>query len=230
MIKKSGITLLILCLMYSCSHSSGEKEQTMNKTISYLALGDSYTIGEGVQEPVRWPVLLASALRDQGMDVQAPVIVAKTGWTTDELKAGIASATLQNEYGLVSLLIGVNNQYRGLNVESFRTEFGELLEQAIAFAGGHKEHVFVVSIPDWGVTPFAEGRDRSQIASEIDAFNGVVAEETVKLGIMFIDITPISREAETIPGLLAADSLHPSGEMYALWVEAIVPPLLKQLK
>jgi lysophospholipase L1-like esterase len=187
---------------------------------SFLALGDSYTIGESVDSVQRWPVQLANTLTEDGVFLEEPVIVARTGWTTDELAAGIADAGLSGPYDLVSLLIGVNNQYRGRDLEEYRAQYAALLEQAITFAGSDPKRVLVLSIPDWGVTPFAEGRDRGQIGREIDAFNRVKLEETERAGASYVDVTEISREAAENSTLIAPDGLHPSGEMYARWVEA----------
>ena len=152
----------------------------MSTTYTYLALGDSYTIGESVSEKERFPLQLADSLNESGISVLKPTIVATTGWTTDELSKGIADTELNISYDLVTLLIGVNNQYRGLSLENYRKEFVQLLNQAIGFAEGNPKKVIVLSIPDWGVTPFADGRDRDQIAMEIDSFNAVKKEETEK--------------------------------------------------
>jgi lysophospholipase L1-like esterase len=198
-------------------------------TVTFLALGDSYTIGESVSSGLRWPVQLASALNRRGTPIKDPVIVARTGWTTDELARGIKERDLRGPFDLVSLLIGVNNQYRGRPVEEYRTEFAELLSQAIAFAGGNPGKVLVLSIPDWGVTPFAEGRDRARIASEIDVFNGINREESERFGVRYLDVTGISREAAANPDLVAEDGLHPSGAMYARWAEAALPLVLEML-
>jgi lysophospholipase L1-like esterase len=160
-------------------------------------------------------------------DLASPRIIARTGWTTDELEEGIVAANnetaLQPSYDFVTLLIGVNNQYRGRTVENYRTEFEELLKKAIGYAGNRRERVVVLSIPDWGVTPFAEGRDRGQIAREIDLYNTVNKEIATKYRVHYIDITPWTREAANDPGLLAADGLHPSGKEYLRWAERIVP-------
>ena len=200
-------------------------ESAINRNMKYLALGDSYTIGESVNVNDRWPVQLANKI---GID--PPQIIAKTGWTTDELTGALETVKLTPPYDLVSLLIGVNNQYRGRSSEEFRTEFIELLNQAIEYADDNKRRVFVVSIPDWGVMPFAEGRNRKKIAKEIDEFNSIVENESKKAGISFFDITPISRRAKKDKLLVANDGLHPSGKMYAEWVELIYPSLLKQLE
>ena len=216
--KQLGLFLLIFFISWQHGCNT-ETPQNDVKTMKYLALGDSYTIGESVDEQNRFPIQLADTLRADGIEVNNPVIVATTGWTTDELAAGIEEANISGNYELVTLLIGVNNQYRGRSVENFREEYVELLEQAIAFAGGNPEKVVVISIPDWGVTPFAEGRDREQIAQEIDAYNAVKMEETQEQGVSFVNITPISRQAAAQPELIADDGLHPSGKMYKLWVD-----------
>ncbi|MEO8539887.1 MAG: SGNH/GDSL hydrolase family protein [bacterium] len=194
------------------------------KPVRYLALGDSYTIGEAVAASERFPAQLADRLRSEGMhDSASPQIIARTGWTTDELATAIAGAPPDSPFDLVTLLIGVNNQFRGQPLTEYREGFRDLLRTAMSFAGGQTERVIVISIPDWGVTPFAEGRDRRQISAEIDAFNEVAAEEAKHARVRFIDITPISRLAGDEPGLIADDGLHPSGEMYSRWVEALMP-------
>jgi lysophospholipase L1-like esterase len=190
--------------------------------ITYLALGDSYTIGEGVPAEGRWPAQLAASLRNEGVSLADPVILATTGWTTDELSAAMDRADFAPPWGLVSLLIGVNNQYRGRGVDDYRGEFRRLLERAITLAAGRGDHVLVLSIPDWGVTPFARdsGRDAARIAAELDAYNAAAREETLRLGAHWVDITPISREH---PGLLADDGLHPAAAQYARWAQAAQP-------
>jgi lysophospholipase L1-like esterase len=202
----------------------------MTNGLSYLALGDSYTIGESVAESERWPVQLSKSLAKNGVEVASPQIIAQTGWTTDELKEKIVSENITKTYDLVSLLIGVNNQYRGRSVEQFQTEFIELLEIAIKFAGYKSEQVFVVSIPDWGITPFGGKGQNKTISEQIDLYNKVKKEETDKKGILFIDITPISRLAINDISLIAKDGLHPSEKMYRQWVEKILPELLKKIK
>lgn len=190
-----------------------------NQTIRYLALGDSYTIGESVLESERWPNQLAGFLKtspDQEIEV---TIIARTGWTTAELWQGIQAQQVSPPYDMVSLLIGVNNQYRGYDINEYREEFRFLLAKAVEYAGGDPGRVFVLSIPDWGITPFAKGRDAEKIAQEIDAFNAVNLEESQKVGVAYVDVTPISREAVNDPALIAGDGLHPSGKMYAGWAE-----------
>lgn len=185
----------------------------------FLALGDSYTIGESVSPEERWPGQLAAMLRERGIDVAEPEIVATTGWTTDELAAAIAENQPRGPFELVSLLIGVNNQYRGRPLEEYREQFRGLLDQAIAFAADEPGRVLVLSIPDWSVTPYAVGRDRAQIAREIDAFNRVNRDEAVRAGARYVDVTPISRMAAFNVALVAEDGLHPSGLMYRSWAE-----------
>lgn len=198
--------------------------------IRFLALGDSYTIGEAVPESERWPVQLAALLRASGVQVAEPQIIAKTGWTTDELSAGIDRVDPQGPFEVVSLLIGVNNQYRGRNLDEYRAEFVALLNRAVNFAGGQPQRVLVLSIPDWGVTPFANPTERERIAKEIDAFNAVNAEEAARLGTRYVDVTPISRRAADEPNLIASDGLHPSGAMYTEWAQLALPEACAALK
>jgi lysophospholipase L1-like esterase len=188
----------------------------------FLALGDSYTIGEGVPPASRWPVQLVARLRNGGARIDAPQIIAATGWTTDELATGMDKSTLQPPYDMVSVQIGVNNQYRGRTTEDYRAQIISMLDRAIELAGGKPGHVLLVSIPDWGVTPFAreQGRDGRQIAAELDAYNAIACAQARDLGARFIDITAISREH---PTLLTDDGLHPSAAQYARWVDAIMP-------
>lgn len=190
-------------------------------TFTYLALGDSYTIGESVAEQERFPEQAVALLAGRGIRVAAPRIIAITGWTTDELAQAIQAADIKTTYNMVTLLIGVNNQYRGRSLEEYRIQFTQLLERAIAFAGGDVRRVVVLSIPDWGVTPYAEGRDRAQIATEIDAFNAANKAITLQYGAGYLDITPTSRQGKTDATLQAADGLHPSGGQYALWAQPL---------
>ena len=197
----------------------------------FLALGDSYTIGEGVAKDDRWPEQLVRLLRVEKVPMESPIIIAKTGWTTDELARAIEEEKPTGPFDLVSLLIGVNNQYRGRSADEYRAEFQSLLNRAIAFAGGKASHVVVLSIPDWGVTPFAEGRNRDLIGQEIDIFNAINAEEASLAGTLYLDVAPVSRTAQVDGSLLASAGLHPSGKMYADWarrVMAKVLPLFRQ--
>ncbi len=189
---------------------------------TFLALGDSYTIGERVDASARWPVQLARALRAAGVDVADPRIIAKTGWTTDELSAAIAAERITGTFDLVSLLVGVNNQYRGRSADEYRVQFRALLAEAVAFAGGRASRVLVLSIPDWGVMPFAEGRDRAAIARAIDQFNAIAKDEATAVGARWVDITPTSRAARA--GWAADDGLHPSGAQYASWASLAFEP------
>ncbi|HEX4877742.1 MAG TPA: SGNH/GDSL hydrolase family protein [Chitinophagaceae bacterium] len=195
------------------------------KNYYYLALGDSYTIGEMVAFQDNFPNRLVALMKSAGNDFQPPRIIAQTGWTTDELEAGIVAAgqeqPLRSSYDFVTLLIGVNNQYRGRTAENYQPEFEELLKKAIGFAGGKADHVAVLSIPDWGVTPFATDRDRAQIAGEIDAYNKVNRQVAQLYKVHYINITPWTREAATDLSLLAADGLHPSAKEYQRWAESL---------
>jgi lysophospholipase L1-like esterase len=198
-----------------------------------LSLGDSYTIGEGVDARDCWPVQLAAQLRERGIGLGEPTIVAQTGWTTDELSRGIDAAHLDPPYDLVTLLIGVNDQFRGASAEDYRPRFRALLDRAMTLAADDPSRVIVVSIPDWSVTPFAEGHDRSAIAAAIRAFNAVNREETTRVArsaARWVDITESSRGAARDPGLLAADGLHPSAAMYAEWVQLVLAAAGPQIK
>ena len=191
--------------------------------MKYLALGDSYTIGEGVAEDGRWPVVLARALRAEGVALEDPRIIATTGWTTDELAAAIDAAEPLGEWDFVSLLVGVNNQYRGRDVDDYRGEFTGLLRRAIALAGGRADRVLVLAIPDWGVTPFGagSGRDTAQIARELDAFNAAAAAICAAHGVAFVDIAPVSRAHGATR--VAEDGLHPSAALYSEWAALATP-------
>lgn len=242
-IQKHGIVILKIVLLLAaagCRMSKNEhsnlaaaafkhKKQAM---YTYLALGDSYTIGEAVPMAENFPHQLVDLLKQQNFDVAAPVIVAKTGWTTDELAMAIREHNITETFSFVTLLIGVNNQYRGRDVENYKDEFCQLLDQAISFADGHRERVFVVSIPDWGVTPFAagEGRNGEQIAKEIDDYNRSAKEIVSHYKCHFIDITPSTRHNGNNALFLAADKLHPSGKEYAVWAALLAPVIGRALK
>jgi len=194
--------------------------QTKDLNYSYLALGDSYTIGESVKESERWPVQLSNSLRNK---LNKPVIIAKSGWTTDQLIDTLNKINFNKKFDFVSLLIGVNNQYRGRSVENFKEGFTILLKKSIEYANYKKERVMVVSIPDWGVTPFAKNKNRTIIGNEIDAFNKLIHDECMKNNITFFNITEISRKAVNNNSLIAEDGLHPSKKMYKQWVKIIKP-------
>jgi lysophospholipase L1-like esterase len=193
--------------------------------IKFLALGDSYTIGESVAEDQRWPVRLLASLRKKGYSSGEVKIIATTGWRTDDLIKAIDNVKPPKDYDLVSLLIGVNNQYQGKSLEVYTAEFQALLDIATEHAGGDKRKLFVLSIPDYGFTPFGSARQPA-ITREIDAFNKVNKSLTEKSGISYIDITGISRRGLKDPPLVAEDGLHPSGKMYALWVRKIEAVLI----
>ena len=198
--------------------------------MKYLALGDSYTIGESVDFMDRFPVQLVNRLKSKGHDFAMPEIIAKTGWTTDELIVGIEEIKPKDDFDLVTLLIGVNNQYRGRELENYEDEFEQLLKMAIEFAGGSKKKVIVISIPDYGVTPFGQKKGRKKVANEIDEFNRVNREISDKYEVEYVDVTELSRKALRQINLIAEDGLHPSGEMYSEWVEEMLPVALKVLE
>jgi lysophospholipase L1-like esterase len=196
--------------------------------LSYLALGDSYTIGEQVLLSESFPYQAIQLLRKEGIEIAAPEIIAKTGWTTDELAAAIDQTSFLKSYDLVSLLIGVNNQYRGRTADQYRIEFEALLKHALVFAGNDADKVVVLSIPDWGVTPFAITRDAKQIAKEIDEYNLACKEIAERYKCTFIDITAAQRERNKSE-MLAADGLHPSGKEYAKWAEKLAAAIKKSI-
>ena len=192
--------------------------------LRYLALGDSYTIGEGAAESDRWPVQLSRALRERGVHLADPEIIAKTGWTAGELLEAIAHVDPRGPYALVTLLAGVNNQYRGMIQASFRVQFRSVLQRAVELAGETPHHVIVVSIPDWGATPWNAARKTprspARVAREIDAYNRIVQKLASAAHAQFVDITDLTR-AE--PQAVVSDGLHPNGSMYARWVTRLLP-------
>ena len=183
----------------------------------YLALGDSYTIGEKVEEKDNFPNQTITFLNQSEKRFEEATIIAKTGWTTDELQEKLAQVRLAIPFDIVTLLIGVNNQYRGRSADEYTVQFEQLLQQAIGYAGGKNQHVIVLSIPDWGVTPFAVDRDRKKIAKEIDLFNSINKKMAAQYQVHYIDITPYTREADHDLSLVAEDGLHPSGKDYKRW-------------
>ncbi|CAN5486571.1 SGNH/GDSL hydrolase family protein [soil metagenome] len=199
---------------------------TSAQSIKYLALGDSYTIGESVMKKDRWPEQLVALLKKKGKKIRKPTIIGVTGWRTDQLKKAIQEAHLRNEYGMVSLLIGVNNQYQKKSVESYAPEFEELLQMAIILAGGKKDNVFVVSIPDYGYTPFGKP-NQPGITKDIEQYNATNKSITEKKGVTYINITDLTQLGLDHPDYVAEDGLHPSGKMYSLWVERIIPLLTR---
>jgi len=221
--------IAVLFLSGACSRSNEAENpvpatpQEMETGITYLALGDSYTIGQNVTLDQRWPVLLVKALRNSGKAIKSPEIIATTGWTTGDLLDAVKSVPAGKKYDMVSLLIGVNNQFQGRSIEQYRSEFRQLLVKSIGYTNGDASKVFVLSIPDWGVTPYASGTNRDLIALDIDRFNAAAKEECEKLNIRFVDITPESRKALNDATLVANDRLHFSGKMHQLWVDLAFP-------
>ncbi len=218
--------ILLLLFLFSSSNGFNKKDiMPFSSTYNYLALGDSYTIGEMVPDADNFPNQLVSMLRSEKYNFSPARIIAKTGWTTDELETGIEAANavepISTSYDFVTLLIGVNNQYRGRSDANYQPEFEELLKKAIKYSGNKQDRVVVLSIPDWGITPFAADQDRAKIASEIDAYNTVNKEIALRYNVHYIDITPWTREARTDNSLLASDGLHPSGKEYKRWAEAL---------
>jgi lysophospholipase L1-like esterase len=211
---------LIVILLLLSSTAMAQK-LIITEKVKFLALGDSYTIGESVPVSERWPQQLTHALTLNGLDCFEPKIIATTGWRTDDLKNAIEAANPATDYSLVSLLIGVNNYYQGKTVESYAPEFEELLNTAIRLAGGKKSHVFVVSIPDYGYTPFGKEK-QATISVGINAFNAVNKSISQKFGVPYFNITEISRRGLIDTDLVAPDGLHPSGLMYSLWVQLIL--------
>ncbi len=212
---------LPLLLFFACSNRATVPQQTNNDQLTMLCLGDSYTIGESVGEEERFPMQTIQLLEQEGVSFSAPKIIARTGWTTDELMTAMDAEKMTGTYDAVTLLIGVNNQYCERSTENYREEFVALLERAIDLANHQAQHVFVLSIPDWGQTPFAEGRDREKVWREIDAFNAINREEAEKHETHYLDITAITRRGLHENDLIAGDKLHPSGKMYAEWAELL---------
>ncbi len=196
--------------------------------LTYLALGDSYTIGESVSVSERFPQQLVSLLKQKNINTRDPDIIAVTGWTTGNLLNALNSDPPKNNYSFVTLLIGVNNQFQGRPIDEYKIQFSQLLDKAIAYAGNDTGHVFVLSIPDYSVTPFAAGYDRQKIAKEIDEFNNANKIISGNAGVRYEDITPISREAKNDPSLIATDGLHPSGKQYLKWAELLAPVISDQ--
>jgi lysophospholipase L1-like esterase len=221
-LKLHGLAVLITCgPLMGCTEPM--EQAPPPSAARFLALGDSYTIGEGVAEDARWPMQLAARLRQHGAAIDTPEIIARTGWTTDDLARALDQRRPRGPYDLVTLLIGVNDQYGGRAVEEYRPKFRALLGRAIELAGGRVAHVIVVSIPDWSVTPFATRFDAAEIAQEIARYNALNREEAQRAGAPYVDITPSTRTAGADRTLLAQDGLHPSARMYAAWVQLILP-------
>ena len=221
---------LLFILIFTGSTCKTDLVNMTHTSYTFLALGDSYTIGESVLPAENFPNQTVQLLKKKDYDFYPPVIVAKTGWTTDELQAAINNHEFYPPYDFVTLLIGVNNQYRGRTVGNYKPEFENLLKQAIQFAADKADHVIVVSIPDWGATPFAQGRDRTQIAKEIDEYNAANKFIAESYNVNYVDITPGTREALTDLSLVAGDGLHPSAKEYARWAEKIADKIKLLIK
>ena len=204
-----------------------KKNYIGKNTSKFLALGDSYTIGQSVKINERWPVQFLKELKTNTSAIDTLQIIAQTGWRVDQLKEAMNNSNLEPPYGLVSLLIGVNNQFQGQEAVGFRPEFIEILEKSLKLVENRTERLFVVSIPDWGSSPYGATLNRTQISKEIDDFNSVLKEESEKRGIRYFNITTISRRALTDNSLIASDRLHPSGKMYKLWVDKMIPVISK---
>jgi lysophospholipase L1-like esterase len=196
---------------------------------TWLALGDSYTIGQGVNQNERFPAQTVAALLQSGIQVQAPTYIATTGWTTGNLQNGISNSN-PNKHSVVSLLIGVNDQYQRRDTTGYRQRFTELLVKGIELANGKKQNVFVLSIPDYSVTPFAASFDTAQVRKEIDWFNQINLQVTKQYDCLYLDITPSTREGRTNRSLIASDGLHPSGAEYKRWADRLAPMVAQALK
>ena len=221
MIIKTIHVSILLLLSLSCKMKDATSEIKPVEPIRYLALGDSYTIGESVPSNQNFPALLVDSLKASGVAVSSYKIIARTGWTTSNLKAAIEVSGLKDTFNMVSLLIGVNNQYQGKPIDLYKTEFVKLAQRAIQFAGGKKERVFVLSIPDYGFTPFGQNNQMS-ISAAIDNYNSINKHLSDSMGLKYYNITPISRRALSEPDLVAGDGLHPSSKMYKEWVDLIL--------
>ena len=236
-LRPATLILLICSMAFLLSFACGQGRASLQE-INYsdsslktwLALGDSYTIGESVDAAESYPYQLTEKLQSLGIKMNEPEIRAVTGWTTGDLIASLRQTPPQlKKYDLVSLLIGVNNQYQVRTLNEYSIEFRFLLHEAIGYAG-NKNNVLVISIPDYSVTPFAAGTDTAPIAKEIDAFNATQKKICTEEGVKFIDITPISRKGKKDGAMQAADGLHPSSKQYAEWVDLLLPVAKKVLE
>lgn len=236
----SLLKLAVLLLVVITSSASCKKPATINPTVQpsavvagakrYLALGDSYTIGQGVATSERFPLQVVTQLRQQNISIQDPVYVATTGWTTANLLAAINAQNLTGPYDVVSLLIGVNDQYQGVDTAVYRQRFTEALNKAITLSGNKKANVFVLSIPDYSVTPFVPASQKARVRQEIDWFNNINLQVTQQAGISYTDITPSTREGATNSSLIASDGLHPSGLEYKKWADMLIPKMVPVLR
>jgi len=213
--------------IYTSSRNDIDVLNTKNQSINYLALGDSYTKGEGLEISETWPKLLEESL-EKSLDININTqIIAETGMASSDLINAIIETKKLSNYSLVSLLIGVNNQFRGMKIDNFKDDLIELIDRSIVLTKYNKSRVFVLSIPDWSSTPFGQNFDVQKNRTEIEKFNNTLENICRSKGVLFFDITPISRKAFEIPNLLIQDGLHPSKKMYQLWVDQIVPHVIK---
>jgi lysophospholipase L1-like esterase len=219
---KNRFSILLLVIAIS-SMSPSQHDQYKR----YLALGDSYTIGESIPATERYPVQAVKMLADVGMHFREPQIIATTGWTTADLLSAVNKTKFTGHYDLVSLLIGVNNQYQGKSKSEYEKEFTELLQRSIQLAGNRSDHVLVLSIPDYSITPFARNSDTALIASEIDAFNLINKKISSQYHAQYINITEESRKALHDPSLIADDGLHFSGKEYEIWAGMMMKVIKK---
>lgn len=223
----NGFKLTLLILIFSSTlmdQALSGQQLSPDREVRMLALGDSYTIGESVKMTERWPHQFVARLTDLGFDVKTPDYIATTGWTTRDLLEGIeAGLDREKDYNLVSILIGVNNQYQGKVISVYEPELREIIDQAMEIVDQDAKRVFILSIPDYAYTPFGKGDPK--ISKEIDAYNAINRRVAVDYGIAWFDITPISRKGLDESGLLARDELHPSGEQYGAWVSSIIREL-----
>ena len=234
----SPAPLLLSCALVACDRRDDAPAppepptaDTAAAAVAYLALGDSYTIGEGVPEAQSFPYQLADSLRSRGYRVAEPTVIAQTGWRSDVLLAAVDERDTGPAPDLVTVLIGVNDQFQGRDVEGFRQNFLRLLDRAEGLATGGRDDLVVVTIPDYSATPFAASRDTARIRRELDAFDAVIAEEAGARGLPVVDVTPGSKAARERPDqLLAADRLHPSGLQYGQWVTEMLPSVLAVLE
>jgi lysophospholipase L1-like esterase len=241
---RKAILFIIIVLIVSCSEKGNLDEKSQIDTIenqeaiynnlidntseslaqsnnlSFLALGDSYTIGESVSENQRWPNQMINIVLNEDLLFEQPIIIAKTGWRTEQLIDTLNKINFIKKFDYVSLMIGVNNQYSLKSIDTFRLDLIKLLDMSIGYTK-KRDNVALISIPDWGVTPFGERYDRNRIKEEIDQFNNVIKDVANTNDILYVDVTGISRRASTEKDLIANDSLHPSGEMYKEWAEKI---------
>lgn len=223
------IFAILLPALFSCSKKNISIIMPASSSAkTYLALGDSYTIGQSVSVADRFPQQTVILLRAQNIKIDDPTIIATTGWTTRNLIDALNSATLQTNYDVVSLLIGVNNQYQGKSIGEYKTEFTSLLNRAIQYTNNKASHVFVLSIPDYSKTPFAQILDTAKVSREIDQFNAANKFIASQLGVHYLNITPISRETD--PELLSGDGLHPSGKQYYRWAQLLAPMMQQELQ